>query len=69
MLLSVICQQLALILSMLGNFSFFVVVCCFFFFQNQLFQNILSGNTIRVSISLDPDQDPHFVLPDLGPNC
>ena len=26
-------------------------------------------NTIRVSISLDPDQDRHFVGPDLGPNC
>ena len=26
-------------------------------------------NTIRVSNSLDPDQTPHFVGPDLGPNC
>ena len=26
-------------------------------------------NTIRVSNSLDPDQDRHFVYPDLGPNC
>ena len=26
-------------------------------------------NTIRVSNSLDPDQDLHFVGPDLGPNC
>ena len=26
-------------------------------------------NTIRVSNSLDPDQDRHFVGPDLGPNC
>ena len=23
----------------------------------------------RVSNSLDPDQDQHFVGPDLGPNC
>ena len=26
-------------------------------------------NTIRVSNSLDPDQERHFVGPDLGPNC
>ena len=26
-------------------------------------------NTIRVSNSLDTDQDQHFVCPDLGPNC
>ena len=26
-------------------------------------------NTIRVSNGLDPDQDRHFVGPDLGPNC
>ena len=26
-------------------------------------------NTIRVSNSLDPDQDRYFVGPDLGPNC
>ena len=26
-------------------------------------------NTNRVSNGLDPDQDRHFVGPDLGPNC
>ena len=26
-------------------------------------------NTIRVSNSVDPDQDRHSVGPDLGPNC
>ena len=26
-------------------------------------------NTIRVSNNWDPDQAPHFVGPDLGPNC
>ena len=26
-------------------------------------------NTIRVTNSLDPDQDQHFVGPDLDPNC
>ena len=34
------------------------------FFKKQSF-----GNTIRVSKGLDPDQDRHFVGPDLGPNC
>ena len=28
-----------------------------------------SRNTIRVSNSFDPDQDQHFVRPDLGSNC
>ena len=27
-----------------------------------------SKNSIRVSNGLDPDQDLHFVRPDLGPN-
>ena len=28
-----------------------------------------SRNSIRVSNSLDPDQDRHYVRPDLSPNC
>ena len=36
------------------------------FFQNIFFPKILSS---RVSNSLDPDQAPHFVRPDLGLNC
>ena len=27
------------------------------------------SNSIRVSNSLDPDQDQQFVSPDLGPDC
>ena len=34
------------------------------FFQKHSFRN-----TIRVSNSLDPDQDRHSVGPNLGPNC
>ena len=34
-----------------------------FFFKNCL------RNTIRESNSFDPDQDRHYVKPDLGPNC
>ena len=37
-------------------------------FQNYFFQIILSG-ILSVSNGLDPDQDQHFVGPDLGPNC
>ena len=33
------------------------------------YSQISSKNTIRVSNGLDPDQDRHFVGPDLGPNC
>ena len=40
------------------------------FFQKQLFQKILSGiPSDRVSNSLDPDQAPLFVGPDLNLNC
>ena len=38
------------------------------FFKVNYFKNSHT-NIIRVSISLDPDQDRHFVGPDLGPNC
>ena len=37
-------------------------------FQNKLFSKILT-HIIRVSNSLDPDQDRQNVGPDLGPNC
>ena len=51
---------------MLGNIS------CFFcnlltFFEINFSKNSFK-NTIRVSNSLDPEQDPHFVGPDQGPN-
>ena len=40
------------------------------FFQNKLFSSKHSfRNTIRVSNSLDPDQDRLSVGPDLGPDC
>ena len=31
--------------------------------------NYFLRNTIRVSYSMDPDQNGHFVHPYLGPNC
>ena len=55
--------------SRLENFA------CFFcrlwiYFLNKLFQKKKSlRNTIRVSNSLDPDQDRRFVGPGLDPNC
>ena len=39
------------------------------FLQNELFSKISFRNTIRVSNSLDTDQDRHSVGPDLDPNC
>ena len=33
------------------------------------FQKNCFRNTIKMSNSLDPDQDRHFVGPDLGPSC
>ena len=52
---------------MLGNFTCFFVIC--WFFQNSTFSKKYFRNTIRVSNSLDPDQDRHSIGPDLGPNC
>ena len=52
-------------------FHFFLLSEDFFKFRfnSKLFQKILSGIlTIRVTNSLDPDQDRHSVGPDLGPN-
>ena len=43
--------------------SHFIIVPYFTLWMLDFF------NTIRVSISLDPDQARHFVGPDLGPNC
>ena len=40
----------------------------FFFFKIHFSKNSFRY-TIRVSNGLDPDQDQHFVGPDLGPNC
>ena len=56
----------ALTLCMLGNFPCF---CCRLLtvFIITFFRSYFR-NTIRVSNSLDPDQDGHSVLPDLGPN-
>ena len=52
----------------LGNFSCF---CCLAsFFQNVCFSKIILGLLyIKVSNSSDPDQDQHYVSPDLGPSC
>ena len=38
------------------------------FFSKLTFSENSSQNTVRVSTSLDPDQDRHSVSPDLGPN-
>ena len=56
---------------MLGNFSWFCwLVLIFYFFSSELTVSKNSFmNTIRVSNSLDPDQGPRSVGPDLGPNC
>ena len=50
------------LLFMLTNFSCFC--CCLLTFFKNSFRN-----TIRVSNSLDQDQDRSSVGPDLGPNC
>ena len=51
---------------MLGKFSCFY--CQLLTFSKLTFSKNSSRNTIRVSNSLDPDQDRHSVGPDLGPN-
>ena len=49
-----------------GNFSCF---CCrLLTFSKLIFPKYTFSNTIRVSNSLDPDQDWHSLGPDMGPN-
>ena len=45
----------------------FLMSSAHLFFKINVFKKSF-GNTIRVSISLDPDQDRHSSGPDLGPN-
>ena len=47
--------------------SIFVVIC--WHFSKSTFSKKNFMNTIRVSNSLNPDQDQHFFGPDLDPNC
>ena len=53
---------------MFGNFSCFCS-CLLLFFSKLTFSKSSFGNAIKVSNSLDPDQDQHSVGPDLCPNC
>ena len=43
--------------------------CRLLTFFKFTFSKNTSRNTIRVLNSLEPDQDIHSVIPDLGPNC
>ena len=52
---------------MQGNFSYFR--CRLLTFFKLTFSKNSSRNTIRVSNTLDPDQDRHTVGPVLGLNC
>ena len=53
---------------MLGNFSCFLCRLLTFFSKLTFSKNRFR-NTVRVSNSLDSDQDQHSVGLDLGPNC
>ena len=54
----------------LGNFSC-LNYCLLTIFKINAFKKQVRNtiSMIRVSNSLDPDQDRRFVSPDLGPNC
>ena len=54
-------------LCMLGNF--FMLFCCLLTFIKINFLKNSLRNTVKVSNGLNPDQDQHFVGPDLGPIC
>ena len=45
-----------------------MIVCCLQTFFKITFSKHSFMNTIRVSNTLDPNQAPHSVCPDLGPN-
>ena len=59
-------QPKELTLCMQGNFSCFCLLLIFL--QKLTFSKNSFTNAIRVSNSLDPDQDRQNVGPDLGPN-
>ena len=64
------CQNYLLTLCMPSHFHAFLLPADFFFkfysfFSKKSFRNTFS---LRVSNILIPDQDRHFVCPDLGPN-
>ena len=59
-------EMVLLTLSMLGNFYAFLSSADFF--QLTISKKSFK-NAIRVSNSLDPDQDRYSVSPDQGPNC
>ena len=61
------CHLIILKLCMPGNFSRFLSSAAFF--SKSIFSENSVRNTIRLSNSLDPDQDRYLVGPDLGPNC
>ena len=55
---------------MLGNFFIFFLLSSADFSKFTFSKKIyIFRNFIIVSNSLDPDQDRHFVGPDLDPNC
>ena len=56
-----------LVSEQVSNFAYSFVAADFF--SKSTFSKKNFRNTIRVSYSLDPDQAPHFVGPDLSPNC
>ena len=60
---------LYLSICMLGNCSCFFLFSSADFLQNKVFNNKPPRTTIRVSNSLDPDQDGHSVGLHLGSKC
>ena len=68
-------RQYGQLILMLVFFHAFVVSKVGFVSQNLTFSKCSSRSTIRVSNSVDPDQDRHydksviFVSPGLSPNC
>ena len=50
-----------------GYFSCFFVVC--WLFSKSTFSQKIFQEQFRVSNGLDSDQDRHYVIPGLGPNC
>ena len=54
---------------MLGIFFMLSLSSADFFFSKLIYFKNSIWNTIRMSNSLDPDQDRHSVCPDLGAYC
>ena len=66
---NVTCTSKTAIINSMHAGKFFMILLSADFFKINLFSKNSFRTAFRVSNGLDPDQDRHYVGPDLGPKC